>query len=921
VLDTYRHYARRILLAAAGRGADAVSSARSAVQRCGRSRAAAELAAADEQRLAGEVLRLNGAHSDAAATLAGLIASPAYRELQALLARRDHVASLQAHAATLTGQRAAAEKRVFDAVGRITSSRRRLDGDLARVGDGVRAADRHARAATVRLPLPDPPALRTTTLDTGVQGPDADALAGVDVRAASDAVRARRTQVTDVMAALRRAEDADTACTTALAHATAADEEARQVRELAARARSGADEAAHRHRSAVLTWADQLAAQAAAVPPAQPDGPLGWLSAPPRPDPGGSDLRETARIRIAEAVRAVADLDATVEPVLGAATLRAERAAADLTRVTAELAEVRAAAELPLPRAHWQATEPADASLFASLVDFAPDLDEARRAGLEAACEAAGLLTPAVLADGSVLAASGELLVAAGSPVTPNLASLLVPAGPNAAATAQVLAHIGLGAGSAATLWVAEDGRFGAGALRGRHAKATAEHIGAGARAAARDLRIARLEAEESAAVQRHERELAVRTALVDFRAGLRELAAAVPSAAAVDAAAAASGALRDAQRSAERAEELRAAAVTAQSSAEQTWARAQTAAAEATLALDADALQIAAAAIEDAAGVLRVLPDHIETARRSQADWAQAVTEWQHEATALRAAAEQSDTATAISVAARTELTSAEAALGEEPERVAEQVVQITARRDGLTHDLNAARAAHTSAVAIAATARAEDGVAEQPAAAAEEVCRQHRVALLAVAATSGLLPAAVSGPQPPELPTDADTVDGAARLVAVVRDTVPAPERDVDEDALDRSLRAIRDSLGAGWDAEARRTSDGAPVAVEVSGPYGRVRVRVLLRGAGGLCRGTSGIVRAPRPAHRRPARRARARGPRPGLPGPRRPRGAGRSRGVGRGASPGGPRQHRAGLGQPLGLVSGTPGRTESYRHAGP
>jgi len=825
VLDTYRHYARRILLAAAGRGAEAVSSARSAVQRRGRSRAAAELAAAEEQRLAGEVLRLNGAHSDAAATLAGLITSPAYRELQALLARRDHVASLRAHAATLTGQRAAAEKRVFDAVGRITSSRRRLDGDLARVGDGVRAADRHARAATVRLPLPDPPALRTTTLDTGVQGPDADPLAGVDVRAAADAVRARRTQVTDVMAALRRAEDADTACTTALAHATAADEEARQVRELAARARAGADEAAHRHRSAVLTWADQLTAHAAAVPPAQPDGPLGWLSAPPRPDPGGSDLRETARTRIAEAVRAVADLDATVEPVLGAATLRAERAAADLTRVTAELAEVRAAAELPLPRAHWQASEPADASLFASLVDFAPDLDEARRAGLEAACEAAGLLTAAVLADGSVLAASGELLIAGGSPVTPNLASLLVPAGPNAAATAQVLAHIGLEAGSAATLWVAEDGRFGAGALRGRHAKATAEHIGAGARAAARDLRIARLEAEESAAVQRHERELAVRGALVAFRAGLGELAAAVPSAAAVDdAAAAASGALRDAQRSAERAEELRAAAVTAQSSAEQTWARAQTAAAEATLALDADALQIAAAAIEDAAGVLRVLPDHIETARRSQADWAQAVTEWQHEATALRAAAEQSDTATAISVAARTELTSAEAALGEEPERVAEQVVQITARRDGLAHDLDAARAAHTSAVATAATARAEDGVAEQSAAAAEEVCRQHRAALLAVAATSGLLPAAVSGPQPPELPTDADTVDGAARLVAVVRDTVPAPERDVDEDALDRSLRAIRDSLGAGWDAEARRTSDGAPVAVEVSGPYGR-------------------------------------------------------------------------------------------------
>jgi hypothetical protein len=94
-------------------------------------------------------------------------------------------------------------------------------------------------------------------------------------------------------------------------------------------------------------------------------------------------------------------------------------------------------------------------------------------------------------------------------------------------------------------------------------------------------------------------------------------------------------------------------------------------------------------------------------------------------------------------------------------------------------------------------------------------------------VTATPGLLPAATSG-EPPELSADTDTVDGTARLVAALRAGVPGPDREVDEDALDRSLRAIRDSLGAGWDAEARRGTDGAPVAVEVSGPYGR---RVLL------------------------------------------------------------------------------------------
>ncbi|MFC7661258.1 hypothetical protein ACFQV8_39355 [Pseudonocardia benzenivorans] len=77
-------------------------------------------------------------------------------------------------------------------------------------------------------------------------------------------------------------------------------------------------------------------------------------------------------------------------------------------------------------------------------------------------------------------------------------------------------------------------------------------------------------------------------------------------------------------------------------------------------------------------------------------------------------------------------------------------------------------------------------------------------------------------------DLPDLPDTVEGAAQLVAAVRAAVPDPQRPVDEGALDRSLRGVRDSLGAGWDAGTSRFGDGAPVAIEVSGPYGR---RVLL------------------------------------------------------------------------------------------
>jgi Putative exonuclease SbcCD, C subunit len=95
-----------------------------------------------------------------------------------------------------------------------------------------------------------------------------------------------------------------------------------------------------------------------------------------------------------------------------------------------------------------------------------------------------------------------------------------------------------------------------------------------------------------------------------------------------------------------------------------------------------------------------------------------------------------------------------------------------------------------------------------------------------------------------PADLAAAPDTVEGTATAVAALRGQVAAVEREVGDDALDRSLRGVRDSLGAGWDAEARRGDDGLPAAVEVSGPYGRralvdaaVQVTVDLRRARGL------------------------------------------------------------------------------------
>jgi len=134
------------------------------------------------------------------------------------------------------------------------------------------------------------------------------------------------------------------------------------------------------------------------------------------------------------------------------------------------------------------------------LVDFADHLDENQRAGLEAALEASGLLDAWLTPDGSPAdSALADVLLLPGSPVGgPTLADVLVPVSDQPVATSaveRVLRRIGHGAGDAPT-WVDTDGRFVIGALSGRGAKQRAEHVGAAAREAQRDRRIARLRAE-----------------------------------------------------------------------------------------------------------------------------------------------------------------------------------------------------------------------------------------------------------------------------------------------------------------------------------------------------------------------------------------------------------------------------------------
>ncbi|TCC32038.1 TIGR02680 family protein [Kribbella speibonae] len=148
----------------------------------------------------------------------------------------------------------------------------------------------------------------------------------------------------------------------------------------------------------------------------------------------------------------------------------------------------------------WAQTMPAGAVPLWRCIDFtdAADIDDTRGA-IEAALQASGLLTAAVTADTTLTAANGQVLLTheskiARQPVT----SLLRPdtESPVAAETVgEILSRIGLGSDGHAT-WVDVDGRWGNGLLSGRYRADHPRHIGAAARQAARQARLAEIAIE-----------------------------------------------------------------------------------------------------------------------------------------------------------------------------------------------------------------------------------------------------------------------------------------------------------------------------------------------------------------------------------------------------------------------------------------
>jgi DNA repair exonuclease SbcCD ATPase subunit len=228
----------------------------------------------------------------------------------------------------------------------------------------------------------------------------------------------------------------------------------------------------------------------------------------------------------------------------------------------AERADLAAERDPKPPDPPWLAPDRLGEPLW-RCVDFTGDLTDAGRAGLEGALLAAGLLSAVIQPDGTLVATDGEVLISPASVASPRPGrplSIALRPDPAAQLPAEtvgaVLGSIGLDDRRASTT-VSVDGSWRNGPLRGRHVPDRARHIGAAARAAHRQERIAQIDAELADLAQGAEQRAQRRAELGAISGRIDALVRSAPRTADLHAARrVAAEALARASRSATRAEQ-----------------------------------------------------------------------------------------------------------------------------------------------------------------------------------------------------------------------------------------------------------------------------------------------------------------------------------------------------------------------------
>ncbi|MPY93974.1 MAG: hypothetical protein GEV08_13200, partial [Acidimicrobiia bacterium] len=580
----FRGYARSELRRRAGSALDSLAERASLVRaessaRHARERATAALATTeqavtdlerDERRLSQEI--------------AALKASEAYQQGAELDDLRAHVRSLADKVAAARARAARRAERRDEARGALRSAADEAVGDQSALTAELSELAALVLSGGLSPRPPEAPALAVRPLPAGAlpgeapfaaEVPEDGSEVDVDPPALGEVRAAAKVRVGDVVEVhealevtdraerqLRSAEDALQGAERSLEAALSAFHEARAA--LSAMAARGRDD--------LRSWWEALLLHCSSqglAPPAPVDLERADLV----------DARAEVSAALAQAVDEAADRHRQAQAQLAAQ--RDDRLAV-LAECRARAAELAARTVPEPPALAWQAARAAPC--LADLVDFAPTLAPAARAGLEAALEAAGLLSAEVRAAGAgVELGDGQLIVVGAGPVPEPLSALLSVTIPDELAgvvdrdgLAAVLDAVSTNAADLHTdderTVVTTGGEFRTGALRGRHAKTLAEHVGVTARRASLERQRAEGAAqlaEASAALEATEASSAQVSARLEEALGLRR---ALPRADALaDAAARArlrEAALDDARRQRRERQDERAAADAAHSEA-----------------------------------------------------------------------------------------------------------------------------------------------------------------------------------------------------------------------------------------------------------------------------------------------------------------------------------------------------------------
>ena len=830
LLDVYRSYCLTELRDRVATGREGLL----ALRRCSRDETAAHRAAEDARSEVEQLdIVIGGLEDDTRrlrSEIAALEESRVYRSGRDLDALRDLVSNLAAQHESSLGRVARCLQRVEIEAQQLREARGRSRADLGRLNESLaKAAEWTARTKVGARP-PGPVEVPEAEL-AGIAAfePGGEFCTGDLTRriAATDgAILQRQGDIDDVEAARAGFETAEQLLGKAESEHQGAESVARRAGErLAERLRRLAT-VRHEWADRTRLWAvgvRSLACDAGFEAPTV----IAWTDDRVDADPPPADDHENAHSLL------LAEIDSLAEHWQGAVAELRQRVALERAAVEeaqALVSELKERARLDPPRLGWQIS---GEYCLADLIDFAPDLGEDERAGIEAALESSGLLSARLIDSTTAELASGDLvaIVTGGvpSPLSDHLA-VRIPdrmlGEVDGGLVAKLLDSISWDIRSDAANVVALDGSFRVGSLRGRHSKSRAEFIGPVARREA--LERARTEAVERLAlarsvVTRSEVDLAGRRStlaeVMGRRSDLPATAEMVRAEAEVEAASA-DAASADSER-----EEALARLAEAEGALADAWDDLQRVATTLSLPTDRNGLDSMRVELRELRSDLDKCRSRLDVVDRSVHHWRSAVGRWRAATDDVRRERMALDDVESRLQRERVRLATIEKSIGSEYAAVVAERNRLNKELTVVETRLPSRRRERDQAVDLRAESQAAERVATAGRVAAEQRCDELRLSLTEVLATPGLL-GAVGQPDDREAIVARSAGSGGLRemLRAVERLLPDGPTEATSADGVRQSLIRRRDLLGAGWDAEARRPDPALPLLIEVTGRLGK-------------------------------------------------------------------------------------------------